>query len=81
MPYDSFINNDDDNNNQQPPQNVQNERKISNHLALNHPNYRTAFNVQKILRNKRDTNNFYDDRNQLYEDYSENQNDGKFLFH
>lgn len=77
MPYDSFINNDVINREQELPQNVQNERKISNHLALNHPNYHSAEN--KLLRNqrlKRDTNSLIDE----YDEYNDHQNDGILLW-
>ena len=87
MPYDSLINNDDNNRDhqqQQPPrqqQHVQNERKISDHLALNHPNYHSVVNERHNLRHRRDTKHLYDDENQLLENYDDYdfQNDGKIL--
>lgn len=76
MPYHSFINDDVINREQEHPQNVQNERKrISNHLALNNPNYHSAEN--KLLQNqrlKRDTNSLIDE----YNEYND-QNDGMLL--
>jgi hypothetical protein len=77
MPYHSFTNNDVNKREQGDlPQNVQNERKISNHLALNHPNYHSADN--KLLQNqrlKRDTNSLIDE----YDEYND-QNDGMLLW-
>lgn len=86
MPYDSFINNDDNNREHQTQQqNVQNERKISNHLVLNHlqpPRYDSEGNLPQHFRFRRDTNNLYDDENQLFTNYDDygGQNDGKFSF-
>lgn len=75
MPYHSFINNDVSKNEQELPQNVQNERKISNHLALNHPNYHSAENKLQNQRLKRDTNSLIDE----YDEYND-QNDGMLLW-
>lgn len=76
MPYQTFVNNDDVNRDQDSHQNVQNERKIANHLALNHPNYHSA--EKMLLQNqrlKRDTNSLIDE----YDDYND-QNDGALLW-
>ena len=75
MPYNLNINNNNDNdnnNNNNFPQNVQNERKIANHLVFNSVNYQ----LNNVKRLKRDTDNLFDDDNDLLANYENSQNDG-----
>ena len=75
MPYNLNINNNNDNdnnNNNNFPQNVQNERKIANHLVFNSDNYQ----LNNVKRLKRDTDNLFDDDNDLLANYENSQNDG-----
>ena len=80
LPYNLNINNnnnddndnDNNNNNNNFPQNVQNERKIANHLVFNSNNYQ----LNNVKRLKRDTDNLFDDDNDLLANYENNQNDG-----
>lgn len=77
LPYNLYINNDNSNNNNrqhQPPQNVQNERKIADHLANNHDHYQLN-GVNWRQRFKRATNNLFED-NELFVNYESSQNDG-----
>jgi hypothetical protein len=55
-------------------QNVQNERKIADHLDFNH-----HINSEKSLRLKRDTNLFDDDENDLLDDGMFNKQSLKFI--
>jgi len=87
LPYNLNINN----NNNQPQheqqheqqhqqyqqQNVQNERKISNHLGNIHDHYQLNGINWHRQRFKRDTNNLYDDDNELLVNFEgDGQNDG-----
>lgn len=72
LPYNSYINNDNNKHHQQ-QQNVQNERKITDHLAFNHDHYQLN-GVNWRQRFKRATNSLLDD-NELFANY-ESQNDG-----
>lgn len=74
LPYNLYINNDNNNNQQQPPQNVQNERKITDHLANNHDHYQLN-GINWRQRFKRATNNLFED-NELFVNYESSQNDG-----
>lgn len=63
-------------NNKQHPQqqNVQNERKITNHLTYNSDHYQLN-GINWRQRTKRATNNLLDD-NELFTNYESSQNDG-----
>lgn len=74
LPYDSYINN----NHQQ---NVQNERKITDHLQFNRHHYhQTPNEIFSRQRFKRDTDNLFKD-NELYSNYNndDDQNDGMIV--
>jgi hypothetical protein len=74
LPYNLYINNG--NNNQHPElQNVQNERKIVDHLAYNHDHYRGLNGINWRQRVKRAAGNLLED-NELFASFESSQNDG-----
>lgn len=66
--------NNGNNKHHQQQQNVQNERKITDHLALSHDHYQLN-GINWRQRFKRATNNLLDD-NDLFANYERSQNDG-----
>lgn len=75
LPYNLYINNANNKNHQQQHhQNVQNERKIDDHLAFNHDHYQLN-GINRRQRFKRAANNLFED-NELLANYESSQNDG-----
>lgn len=74
LPYNSHINNDNNKHHQPQQQNVQNERKITDHLTFNHDHYQLN-GINWRQRFKRAANNLFED-NELFANYESSQNDG-----